>query len=114
MDLYTRVFDIQCQVVLRYPSLSYTGELEGQVLSLVFSASGNDLYQESDMLVPDLGVFEVSYLVDENDAMAFYLMNASFIASEGETLEDLYKNFISFRVERLDKDGWELQIDPCP
>lgn len=118
MNQYTSVFEFQCQAVLRYPNESSSEGVGGQILSLVFTASGNDSYQAAaeahTVLVPELGVFEVSYLMDENSDLVFYLDDTGFIASEGETLEDLYKNFISFREKMLDKHGWELQIDPCP
>ena len=115
MDQYTSVFDFQCQAVLRYPKESNSGDVEDQILSLVFTASGNDSYQEAaethSVLVPELGVFEVRYLVDENNELAFYLDDAGFIASNGEDLEELYQNFISSRKNRL---GDGLLIDPCP
>ncbi len=115
MDQYTSVFDFQCQAVLRFPKVTYSGDVKGQILSLVFTASGNESYQAAAeshaVLVPEIGVFEVRYLMDENQDKSFYLDDAGFIASSGSTLEELYQNLISSRKNRM---GEGLQIDPCP
>ena len=106
MDLYSQVFDLQCQLVLRYP---WNDGYVGEVVSIVFSASGNEDYESSEVLVPEIGVFEVAYLVDDGNTSIFNLVRSSFISSTGETPDEKYQNLISFREGRM-----ELNKFPCP
>lgn len=113
MDQTTKAYDFQCRSVQRYPWLNYYGGVEGDLLSIVFTASGNEFYDESGVLSPEMGVFEVSFLIGDNDDI-FHLQSTGFPASSGETLEELYQNSISYREERMGQSNKELQIEPCP
>lgn len=110
LDQITRAYDFQCQAVLRFPWLDPSAGGDRELLSILFSAAGNETYPESGVLTPEIGVFEVAFMIAE-DGEIYQLQNAGFTSSTGETPEEQYQNLISYREERIDQT---LQLEPCP